>query len=339
LKPAAQMASGSVATLIGALVLAGCEGRSSREAAAPGGKDSFMIEAPAAPTRTGYAETKDARIYYQVHGDLNSGKTPLLVLHGAYMSAESMAPLVTRFAATRPVIAISQRGHGRTGDVAGGITYELLADDASGVLKVLGVEAADVLGYSMGANAALLMALRHPERVGKQVIVAGTYRRDGWHPLVLQAIEKITPEFFAGGPMERDYKRLSPTPNAFATLVEELKALDAAPNNWPPDRIRAIKGKTMVIVGDADAVRLEHAVELFKLRGGGDERPVAQGFMTEAPRARLAILPGTAHVGIMAQAELIARLVTPFLDDAKPAIPPGFFDAPGEKQASTKQSP
>ena len=322
--------------LIAALALAGCDGRSGREAAAPGAKESSMIDASAAPTRTGYAETNGARIYYQVHGDLNSGKPPLLVLHGSYMSAESMAPLVARFAATRPVIAISQRGHGRTGDVAGGITYELLADDAAGVLEALSVEAADVLGYSMGGTAALLMALRHPERVGKQVIVAGTYRRDGWYPVVLQAMEKVTPEFFAGGPMEREYKRLSPTPDAFATLVEKLKALDASPHNWPEDRIRAIKGKTMVIVGDADGVRLEHAVELFKLRGGGDEKAAAQGFMTEAPRARLAILPGTSHVGIMAEAELIARLVTPFLDDATPVMPPGFFDAPGEKPGGTK---
>jgi hypothetical protein len=60
------------------------------------------------PTRTGYAETNGARIYYQVHGDLNSGKTPLLVLHGSYMSAESMAPLVARFAATRPVMTRRQ---------------------------------------------------------------------------------------------------------------------------------------------------------------------------------------------------------------------------------------
>ena len=93
----------------------------------------------------------------------------------------------------------------------------------------------------------------------------------------------------------------------------------------------------MVIVGDADAVRLEHAVELFRLRGGDDEKAVAQGFMTQAPRAHLAILPGTAHVGIMAEAELIARLVTPFFDDAKPPCPPGFFDPPGEKPGGTKQ--
>jgi pimeloyl-ACP methyl ester carboxylesterase len=296
-----------------------------------------MMDGSLAPTRTGYAETSGARIYYQVYGDLKSGKAPLLVLHGSYMSAESMTPLVVGFATTRPVIAIAQRGHGRTGDLAGGITYELLADDAAGVLQELGVDAADVLGYSLGGNVALLMAIRHPDRVDKQVVVAGTYRRDGYYPVVLQALETVTPELFAGGPMEREYKRLSPTPDAFPALVQKLKALDASPHDWPEDRIRAIKGKTMVVVGDADGVTLEHAVELFKLRGGGDEKAAAKGFMTEAPRARLAILPGTSHVGIMAEAELIARLVTPFLDDATPALPSGFFDAPGEKPERTNR--
>lgn len=255
------------------------------------------------------------------------------MLHGSYMSAESMAPLVERFAATRPVIAISQRGHGRSGDAPGGITYEMLADDAAGVLKALSVETADELGYSMGGNVAVLMALRHPGRVGKQIIVAGTYRRDGWYPVVLQAMDKMTADFFAGTPMEREYKRLSPTPDAFPTLVEELRVMDASPANWPEDRIRAIEGKTMVVIGDADGVRLEHAVALFKLRGGGDQKAAAQGFMSEAPRARLAILPGTSHIGLMAEAGLIADLVTPFLDDAEPTMPPGFFDARPKERA------
>jgi hypothetical protein len=173
--------------LIAVLALAGCDGRSSREAAAPGAKDSSMIDAPAAPTRTGYAETNGARIYYQVHGDLNSGKTPLLVLHGSYMSAESMAPLVARFAATRPVIAISQRGHGRTGDVAGGITYELLADDAAGVLEALSVEAADVLGYSLAATPPSSWRFATPSgsasrsssraRIGETAIIPSSFKR------------------------------------------------------------------------------------------------------------------------------------------------------------------
>ncbi len=283
------------------------------------------VETASPGVETGYAEVDGLRIYYQVHGDLESGETPLLILHGSFMSAEAMAPLAERFAAKRPVIVISQRGHGRTGDAPGPITYEMLADDAAAVLKELGVETADVLGYSMGGTAAIAMAVRHPERVGKQVILSGTSRRDGWYPEVLEAVGQWTPEMFAGSPLQTEYERLSPTPDAFPTLVKELRDMEERPYGWSEDEIRVIDGKTMIIVGDADGVELAHAVRLFNLRGGGGAQAAAQGYMTEAPEARLAILPATSHIGIMANAELIVDLVTPFLDDVTPPMPPGFL--------------
>lgn len=275
--------------------------------------------------KTGYASVNGLEIYYEIHGNLDSGETPLLVLHGSFMSAEAMAPLTEPFAATRPVIAITQRGHGRTGAAPGGITYKQLADDAAGVLEALDVETADVLGYSMGATAAIAMAVHHPERVGKQVILSATYRRDGWYPVVLKTMAQMTPKMFAGTPMEAEYKRLSPTPESFHILIEEMKELEAEPYDWPEDEVRAINSKTMIVVGDADGVELEHAVKLFKLRGGGDKKAAAKGFMTESPEARLMILPATSHIGIMARAELIVNLVTPFLEDATPPMPKGFF--------------
>lgn len=286
-----------------------------------------------APTRTGYADVPGARIYYQVHGDLNPRKAPLLILHGSYMSADAMAPLIRSFAATRTVIATDARGHGRNGDVPGPLTYELLADDAAGVLKALNVAKADVLGYSMGANTALLMAIRHPDRVGKLIVLSGTYRRDGYHPEVLKAFESVTPQTFAGTPLEAEYRRLSPTPNAFPALVGKITALQNLPQAWPEGAIRAIAGTTMIVIGDADGVEMEHAVKLFKLRGGGDVEVAVKGFMDKAPRARLAILPATSHIGIMAQANLIADLATPFLDDVTPPIPPGFLPE-GNAQAT-----
>jgi pimeloyl-ACP methyl ester carboxylesterase len=279
----------------------------------------------AATSRSGYAVVQGARFHYQLHGDLGSGTTPLLVLHGSYMSAESMAPIVRAFAASRPVIALDARGHGRTGDLPGPITYDQMADDSAGALEALKVRSADVLGYSMGAVTAIAMAIRHPGKVGKQIILSGTSRRDGWYPEVNEALQQATPAAFAGTPLEAEYKRLSPTPDAFPGLVAKMKALDVSNYDRTDDAIRKIDDKTMIVVGDADAVALEHAIELFKLRGGVDKKVVAQGFMAEAPRARLAVLPGTAHVGILANAELIARLGVPFLDDTKPAIPPGFF--------------
>jgi pimeloyl-ACP methyl ester carboxylesterase len=279
----------------------------------------------AVPSRSGYVSLNDSRFHYQISVDLESGKTPLLVLHGSYMSADSMAPIVRAFSSSRPVIALDARGHGRTGDLPGPITYPQMADDSAGVLDALKVRSADVLGYSMGGITAIAMAIRHPDKTGKQVILSGASRRDGFYPEVNEALQHATPAAFSGTPFESEYKRLSPTPDAFPVLVNKLRDLDISAYDMDNDAVRKILGKTMIIAGDADGVTLEHAIELFKLRGGVDKMVAVQGFMTEAPRARLAILPGTTHVGIMANAVLIAQLAVPFLDDEKPATPPGFF--------------
>lgn len=335
-EPATQRALHLTAPMLigAAMTAAGCASLDAdqRHAAAPAVREA----APAhpAPTRTGYAAVPGARIYYQIHGDLDARKPPLLILHGGYMSADAMAPMIRSFAARRTVIATDARGHGRNGDVPGPITYDLLADDAGAVLKELNVAKADVLGYSMGANTALLMAMRHADRVGKLILLSGTYRRDGWYPEVLKGLESVKPQTFAGTPLEAEYRRLSPTPNAFPSLVDKLKALDMRPQAWPEDAVRAIAGKTMVVIGDADGVELEHAVKLFKLRGGGDFEAVAKGFIDKPPRARLAILPATSHTGIMTQAGLISDLATPFLEDETPPIAPGFFPEATTVQAN-----
>ena len=86
---------------------------------------------------------------------------------------------------------------------------------------------------------------------------------------------------FAGSPAERAYRELAPDPGGFPVLVEKLVALLSTPHGWSADAIRAIRAPTLIIVGDADVVRLEHAVELFRLRGGG-----AIGDFAELPDAR-----------------------------------------------------
>ena len=271
----------------------------------------------------GHADVAGAAIHYQVYGDLKSGKTPLVVLHGAFMSADAMKPLIDPLAATRPVIAVDARGHGRSGGVDGPLSYDRMADDTAAVLDRLGVAKADVLGYSMGGSTAVALAVKHPEKIGKQVILSATSRLDGWYPEVLAGISKLTPDIFAGSPIDTEYKRLSPAPQKFPVLVANIKSLDATPFGWSDAAVRAIPGRTMVIIGDADGVTLDHAIHLFKLRGGGDVAAATQGFLTAAPKARLAILPATSHIGIMGEIPAIAAMVTPFLDDTAPP-PPSF---------------
>lgn len=264
------------------------------------------------------------KLVYYVHGDLTSDRTPVLILHGAYMSADAMAPLPALFA-DRPVIAMDLRGHGRTGDHDGPITYEAMADDAAAVLAAAGVSKADVVGYSMGAGTAIQLAIRHPETVNKLVSISGGTSLSAMYPEVIAGISQMTPEIFAGSPMETEYKRLSPTPDAFPVLFAKLKALDAEPFDWPEADIRGIAAQTMIISGDYDVVRPEHSIELFRRRGGGDANAAAAGMLMEAPPARLAILPASSHIGVMAQPELLVALIKPFLDDQAPANPEGFF--------------
>lgn len=274
--------------------------------------------------RSAVAKLEGLTVHYEIYGDLSSGKIPLLVLHGAYMSADSMTPFVERFARLRPVIVIDQRGHGRTGDAKGPITYEALADDAAGVLDAAGARKVDVFGYSMGGSAAIQLAIRHPARVAKLVPVSAGTRLDAIYPEVLAGISQITPAVFDNTPIRREYDRLAPRPQDFPILVEKLKVLDATPFDWGAG-MRGLAHKTMIVMGDYDIMGPEHAVEMFRMRGGGAPALAAQGFLTASPRARLLILPAASHIGVMTEAEMIVTLVTPFLDDATPRMPPGFL--------------
>jgi pimeloyl-ACP methyl ester carboxylesterase len=262
------------------------------------------------PTTTGYAPVNDLSMYYEVHG---SG-APLILLHGAYMTVGLMEPLLSGLAATRQVIAVEQQGHGRTADVDRPITYEQMADDTAGLLRHLEIERADIVGYSMGGGVALQLAIRHPDVVRKLVVASASFSSDGMHAIALEMFPSITPEMFAGSPIEAAYRHTAPNPDDFPTLVEKLKTLDTTPYAWPEDDIRAIAAPTLIVLGDSDGIRLEHALELFKLRGGG-----VMGDLAGMPASQLAVLPGTSHfvppgVGLLDRADWLLAMIPPFLD-------------------------
>lgn len=306
----------SLLTAVALLGLASAVPAAARTALAP----SPGVQA--AP-RADSAAVEGGEVRYFVHGDLTSGKTPLLVLHGAFMSSDAMKPL-TDLMTDRPLIVVDQRGHGRTGDLPGPITYEVLAEDAAAVLADAGVAKADVIGYSMGAAAALQLALRHPDRVDHLVLASTSFNEAGNLPGFARMMDQITPEVFVGTPMEAEFKRLAPEPDAFASVVGKIKVMDRG-QSWSAEQIRALTSPTFIIVGDHDIVRPEHAVELYRLRGGGDTARASQPFLMEPPPARLAILPASSHIGVLGDPALLAAMILPFLDDQTPPPPPGFF--------------
>ena len=261
-----------------------------------------------------YAEVNGLNMYYEIHG---TGE-PLVVLHGAYMTIGAMGVVVPSLAESRQVIAVELQGHGRTADIDRHLSYEQMADDVAALLRHLGTEGADVFGYSMGGAVALQVAIRHPEVVRKLVVASASYTSEGAHPELLEMIPTITPEAFAGSPIEEDYLRTAPNPDDFPTLVAKLKRLDMEPFAWPPEDIQGIVAPTLLIIGDSDAIRLEHAVELFRLLGGG-----VMGDLAGLPKSQLAVLPGTTHFvppgsAVLDRADWLLSIIPPFLDAPMP---------------------
>jgi pimeloyl-ACP methyl ester carboxylesterase len=293
------------------------------------GASAWAVEAPQlskgeGPTisRSGHLPINGLKVYYEVYGQLGKSKTPpVLLIPGAFLSTASMKSWATAFAPTRAVIVFDQQGHGRTADTARKMSYEQFGDDAAALLRALKVERADVMGYSQGGGVALQLALRHPTLVNKLVSLSATYRQDGWYPVVIKSIQGLNAKAFAGTPIEAAFKKHTPDPKAFEAYVEKMKVLNSNDQTITDAQMRAISAKTMVIVGDADGVTLEHAVAMFKLRGGGDQDAAATGTLTKVPAARLVVLPATSHIAMSGAAKILEPMVTSFLDDAPPANP------------------
>ena len=261
--------------------------------------------------QTGYADVNGLHMYYEIHGT-DTG-TPLIMLHGVFMSIDAMGEIVPRLAETRQVIAVELQGHGRTADILDRpLSYEQMADDVAALMVDIGVANADVFGYSLGGGVTLQIAVRHPELVHKIVVASAPYKNEGWYPDLHTFLENLTPEFFAGSPMEVEYTRLAPQPENWSTLIAKLVALDKEVQDWSK-YMQAIKSPTLIIIGDSDAIQPEHAVDMFQLRGGG-----VDGDMTGLPNAQLAVLPGTTHSGVLFRVDWLDSMITEFLDAPTP---------------------
>lgn len=277
-------------------------------------KDSDMSQT-IKPADSGYASVNGLNMYYEVYGN---GK-PLVLIHGSYMSIPlNWAHIIPLLAKERKVIVAEMQGHGRTRDISRELSYESMADDVSGLLKHLRIDSADILGYSMGGSVAFQVAVRHPEQVRRLIILSGTYAHDGWWPEVEASFAAFTPEMFKGTPIQKQYDSLGNDPAHFPEFVRKVISIDLKPYDWSQE-VKNIKAPIFMAIGDADGVRYEHALELFRAKGGGK-----MGDLHGLPKSRLAILPGTTHIGMIQQTDWLIPMITDFLDSDLNAPPPTF---------------
>lgn len=251
-----------------------------------------------------YAPVNGLRMYYEIHGE---GK-PLVLLHGGGSTIQTtfgkMLPLLAK---TRQVIAIEQQGHGHTADVDRPFTFEQMADDTAEILRYLKIEKADFFGHSNGGSIALQMGIRHPDLVRKLVVASAMFKRDGLYSGLWEGLKNASLKDMPEG-LKAAYLKASPHPDRLQSFQDKSVQRMLVFKDWPEKDIRSIAAPTLVMIGDSDVVKPEHAVEMFRL----------------LPHGRLAILPSDhgSYIGesIAAESALplaVNTIVQEFLDTEK----------------------
>jgi pimeloyl-ACP methyl ester carboxylesterase len=266
-----------------------------------------------AATKGGYAFVNGINLYYVIYGTGQS----LVLLHGGLGSLEMFDPSLPVLSASRQVIAVDLQAHGRTADIDRPLRFELMADDIAALIKHLGIERADVMGYSLGGGVALQTAIRHPEVARKLVVVSTPFKRDGWYPEVLAAMAQMGPEAAESmkqSPIYQLYSTIAPRPQDWPVLVTKMGDLMKRGYDWTKG-VTGIKAPVLIVFGDADAVRTAHALEFFALLGGGQRDAGWDG--AGRPKAQLAILPGVTHYDIYRSPALWSTAIQ-FLDAPMP---------------------
>src|ERR1051325_7950831 len=173
------------------------------------------------PTNSGHAAVNGVNYYYAVYG---TGE-PLLLLHGGLGQIEMFGPNLTRLAQGRQVIGVDLQGHGRTALGNRDINLTDIGNDMAGVLKKLGYERVDVLGYSMGGGVAFQFAVQHPKMVRRLALVSTPYAQEGFFP------EMLPQQAAVGAAMAEQMKQtllyqssaaVAPRPEEFPKLLDQM---------------------------------------------------------------------------------------------------------------------
>lgn len=265
--------------------------------------------APVSPSKSGHVAANGLRYYYEIYGE----GEPLLLLHGGLGNIGMFGPILPVLAADRQVIAVDLHGHGRTELGDRNIDLVDIGNDLATVLTELGYEQVDALGYSFGGGAAFRLAVQHPQKVRRLVLVSAGYAQEGFYPEILQMQAQVgaaMADQMKGTPMYESYVRVAPRPEDFPKLLDQMGALMKRPYDWSAD-VQKLAMPVMIVFGDSDMYRLEHVVKFYHLLGGGLKDA---GWMREhMSQNRLAIIPGQTHYDIFVSPKLPGT-VLPFLN-------------------------
>jgi pimeloyl-ACP methyl ester carboxylesterase len=206
------------------------------------------------------------KMYCEVYG---VGK-PLLMIHGNGGSISAFTKNIPYFAKRYKVIVVDSRAHGKSADPKDSLSFEMMADDYAALLDAMHVDKSYVLGWSDGGINALLLAMRHPDKVIKLASTGANLWPDS---------TGIAP---AAWKDERDYfnKNKDKTRTTAKDLNDwKIFMLDWLQPNIPLSALKAIKCPSLIICGDHDVIPIEHTTLIYQ----------------HIPKAYLWVVPNSGH--------------------------------------------
>jgi pimeloyl-ACP methyl ester carboxylesterase len=221
---------------------------------------------------SGYASVNGLKMYYEIHG----AGSPLVLIHGGGSTIQTtFGRVLPSFAKKYKVIAVELQAHGHTADIDRPLSFAQDADDVAALLKQLNINKADVFGFSNGASTTLQLAIRHPELVNKIIVASTFYNKEGAQSWFWDMMAKPTFEGMPQ-PLKDAFLKINADTNALHRMYERDVARMQSFPDISEELMKKIKAPAFIIIGDADVVRPEHAVVMYRL----------------LPHSRLAIIPG-----------------------------------------------
>jgi pimeloyl-ACP methyl ester carboxylesterase len=203
-----------------------------------------------------YVDVADLSLYYEELGPSNA--PALVLLHGAGGTADDpaggWAGLAPSFAEVHRVVLVEHRGHGRTGNPAGFMTFAQLGDDIAGLVDALELGRVHVAGISDGGVVALDLALRRPDVTRTIVVLGANYStHDGIRAygasLDPAAIEEAAPDAAAAFAARHDQGK---EPGFWKELLRQIVENNSANPTWTEADLRQIACPTLLVAGEND---------------------------------------------------------------------------------------
>jgi pimeloyl-ACP methyl ester carboxylesterase len=235
-----------------------------------------------------YADVNGVHMYYE---ELGEGP-PLVLLPGGVTTIEiSFGAIIPTLAEHHRIIAVELQGHGRTADTDRPMAFEHFAADVVCLLERLGIEQADIFGFSVGGLTTYEMLVHYPGRIRRAVVASADHRNDRGGELRPERLP--TEADFAA--MRDAYTAVAPDPTHFEEFAAKTGALVQGFGGWTDDQLRGIEVPVLVLIGDTDFVLVPNAAEAAEL----------------LPNGQLAVLPDTTHMD-MTRSELVGLVVAAF---------------------------